>query len=249
VLRQGLIGAAVAGAFYGMGQLANSGGLGSAATSSPQAVGISPAEAASSSAVDLTKSINVGTVYTSSAATNALVFDDVVKLETFVVYSSRELGYLGGNSIVESLAASGTIAAFNVDTLRKGADMQKAINDAVGDRKFKNIVLERHGGIDGWGDARMLSYYDPASPLMKALVPHLGQGGNVWLNWCYGGSFVATNPTYLAQVSQLFGGATVYYGTGIQQIFNGGLASAVTLGDGGFISNRFLDYQSFSPNP
>jgi hypothetical protein len=97
----------------------------------------------------------------------------------------------------------------------------------------------------GEGDIGMLNYYAPNSQLMAALSSELQPNGSIWLNWCYGGAFVANNPTYLAQVSQLFGNATIYYSTGLQATFIQGLAARVATADGGYMTGMYLNYLKY----
>jgi hypothetical protein len=127
-------------------------------------------------------------------------------------------------------------------------DVDKGSKD-LGSFRFNNIVLVRHGGIDGSGDSKMIKAFSPGSPLISMLSPLMTNGGSLWLNQCFAGSFVAKTPGYLTAISQSFGGANVYYGTGMQATFNFGLASRVATRADSYIANRYLNYQVYKPGP
>jgi hypothetical protein len=254
-LEAGAIGGAIGGAMGGLFQAVSNPSSGASDGSIPAAGG------ANSSSADATlgggssaatpspaqAAIDVGPSYSTDAATNALVF--TVKMPTLIVYSSREVG--GDISAdISDIAdfSGGSVAALNIDPIR--GNISQGVNSALGRQRFGNIVLTRHGYPDGTGDPEVMNLYSPNSPLISSLAPHLTNGGNLWLQTCFGGSFIVDNPSYLSAISRAFAGAPVYYGTGLQNFIYTGLRSLEATVDksGNWIGDgRFLNYQEFVP--
>lgn len=182
----------------------------------------------------------MGNRYRNNSQTNALKFDGTMG-STLIAYSAKEIGVEGGSDILESIGLSGTkfVSILNLDEGIGG----------LGDTKYNNIVLYRHGGMDGSGDDRMIRDFAPDSRTSAALSSRLVGGGNLWLNECFGGCFVVTNPQYLPSIANVYGAGHVYYGTGVQAVFETGIASRVANGNGTFVGNSFLNYQVYTPRP
>lgn len=200
--------------------------------------------------------INIGPVKASLKDTNALKFDGS-NGTVLVVYSSHELGSLGNASGVADLddSSKGVVRTLNLDDIPKGADIGNYIKSRFGDASFNNIVYEAHVGYNGEPKSpQLFQSYGAGSSLNSALSSYMGDGGKLWLNWCFGASYAAANPNYLSDLSKAFRGADVYYGSGVQAITTTGIESHTLEGinpNGDYVwsSNRNLDYQVFTGKP